>query len=276
MHLANSDGLGMMFPNKGDIYGRKFNALGEMVDAIKLLGRGRPIVLHFRQATHGGKTIDYAQPFPFPIKDPVELYLPKWVAPVGVAHNGILSGFGDSMYSNSCTSTMLKDGVTHYWDYEKRKWVPESEYKKKEEKHRLSDTQEFLCFLSDDRNLVRAFMNWDKACLKLMQKLLSSKWAFMGKNGKVKLIGDWSMQKGIWYSNFYWKNRVITKVPSSSTTYIHQGWHRYENDNHWAPGRRWDATIGKWVEEKTKDNKLTMSATEVQQDFAFGFGGMYD
>jgi hypothetical protein len=212
--------------------------------------------------------MEYAQPFPFPIEDVEELFQETWTAPVGIAHNGILTGFGDSMYGDQYRSaTYLKDGVVKVWDEASRKWVDPKKFKKEGEKKPLSDTQDFIKYLSDSRDIARAVTNWDKACLKLMGKLLTGKFAFLNKRGKVKLIGDWSQEKGIWYSNLYWKNRVTTTCSNSNAmTMDEEDWKAWRTGvGHWEPGKRWDLALKKyvWVDEerqKKEDEKKDSEA----------------
>jgi hypothetical protein len=233
--------------------------------------------------------MDYAQPFPFPIEDVEELFQETWTAPVGVAHNGILTGFGDSMYGNQYKSaTYLKDGVVKVWDEMARKWIDLKKAKKGEKKP-LSDTQDFIKYLSDSRDLARAFTNWDKACLKLMAKLLTSKFAFLNKWGKVKLIGDWSSEKGIWYSNLYWKSRTtMTCGNSNITSRDVEDWEAWRTGvGHWEPGKVWDVRLKKYVwaneerqkKEDEKESKADASSGHTTPDAAnqtmLAYSGMY-
>jgi hypothetical protein len=268
MAKANDDGQGFMVPVEGVVIGKKFSTLEKMWDVLRKVPKKYPLVIHFRLATHGGKSMEYAQPFPFPIEDVEELFQETWTAPVGIAHNGILTGFGDSMYGDQYRSaTYLKDGVVKVWDEASRKWVDPKKFKKEGEKKPLSDTQDFIKYLSDSRDIARAVTNWDKACLKLMGKLLTGKFAFLNKRGKVKLIGDWSQEKGIWYSNLYWKNRVTTTCSNSNAmTMDEEDWKAWRTGvGQWEPGKRWDLALKKyvWVDEerqKKEDEKKDSEA----------------
>jgi len=280
MAKANDDGQGFMYPWHGDVVGEKFEKVEKMYERLRRVPNGIPIVMHFRLATHGGKGMAYAQPFPFPVEEQEELYKTEWMAPLGAAHNGILSGFGDSMWASAYgNATYLEDGKVKVWDGRLQKWMPLE--KKEKEKKKMSDTQDFLKYLSDDRNLCRAFMNWDKAVLKLMGKLLSSKWAFLNGRGKVKLIGDWSQKKGVWYSNLYWVNRVVYTAPTNAELEARREKWKRERD-HWTAGKVWDHVKGRWVYEDEKGKKTTTpdgtggnALTENAQDELRQFQGMF-
>jgi hypothetical protein len=214
MSNANNDGLGFMYPVGKKIVGEKFLKFLPFREALEKIPRSLPIVLHFRLATHGGKDIGHAQPFPFPVATKEELFVEKWEAPVGVAHNGIISGFGDGMWSSNqggYLEWINGEQKRKVWDYKKKDWVYVEA--KKEEKLSLSDTQDFLWFLSEHKSLVRSVLTGERATFTLFKKFVGTKFLFFyGDVGKVKLLGDWTQEKGLWFSNTYWKTRVAKKV----------------------------------------------------------------
>ncbi len=261
MAKTNDDGQGFMYPCRGEVIGEKFHTVEGLIAKLARVPRNTPVVLHFRLATHGGKGIEYAQPFPFPVQEQEELYLSEWEAPLGVAHNGVLNGFGDSMYGGTGQAQFVRDGVVSVWDVQKQKWVSVKDKEKTKEKRKLSDTQDFLRYLSSDRSLCKAFACWDKATIKLLGKLLPSKWAFLNGYGKVKLIGDWQSKKGLFYSNLFWVNRVVTTTVVTPTTTTHTDrndrWERWNrNRGEWSEGKHWDHIKGKWVEDNEEKQKL--------------------
>jgi len=203
MYWDNDDGMGYMRIMEDQVVGEKFHTVEEFLASIFRVPRKYAIVGHFRTATHGGRGIEYAQPFPFPVEEKAELLAQRWNAPLGVAHNGIISGFGDSLYGGS-TGSYYSDGKYRVW--KEGKWVDEDP--KTETTLKLSDTQDFLWFLSSVRSLNRAVSQQDPAVLALLKKLISSRWAFMSKQGKVRLIGTWTIDKGIWYSNLFWQSKT--------------------------------------------------------------------
>jgi hypothetical protein len=219
MYWDNSDGAGFMSLSGGEVVGQKFSSLEEFLEEIYRVPKKGVVIGHFRIATHGGKTVEYAQPFPFPIKKKEELFLDKWTAPLGVAHNGVISGFGQSMHTYAGASWYQgqgQDGKIQIW--KKGKWV---EVKKKAEpvkERNLSDTQDFLWFLSNSRSLNRAFRMQDKAIIALLRRLVSSRFAFLSQTGKVRLLGNWKHRKGLWFSNLYWENATD---PADRKTYAH-------------------------------------------------------
>lgn len=280
MAKANDEGLGFMYPD-GDrlVVGQKCKDFEELYLAVRGLDSSLPLIVHFRLATHGGKGIEYAQPFPFPVEEKAQLYETKWTASIGVAHNGVLSGFGDSMYHQTGRVTTFEEpgGAVKYWDCKAQVWV----YVKKEDlktvgadDREMSDTQDFLWFLSQDRDLAKAFIGWDKATLKLMTKLLGSKWAFMNGKGKVKLVGNWTQKKGLWFSNLFWavkETLVVAGYDRRTSGYWDRtgkkwiGGHFEGNGSlAWDPDKHWDRQAGRWVGKDEKgDGSAAMMCSEI-------------
>jgi hypothetical protein len=223
MFKENDDGAGFMLPNGGKVLGRKYKGYKEFLRAVESVPRELPLVVHFRLATHGGRGVEQAQPLPFPIKEKEELFVQKWEAPMGVAHNGVLSGFGDSMYT---TGSGTYDGHNvvwdsknnrhEYWSTKEQKWLPvPGNWTKSDPKEgKLSDTQDCLLWLSKNRETKGAVLRADSAVFVVLQRLLGGRWAFMWPGGKVRLLGEWKQEKGLWFSNFYWKTEKTTVVGS--------------------------------------------------------------
>jgi len=151
MYDDNKDGLGVMWADGKEVYGRKCINVPEFLDLVSDIPRKFPVVGHFRTATHGGKSLGHSQPFPFPVKKKAELFIPKWEAPLGVAHNGVLSGFGESMYGGTYSSAYYANGTYRVWENGKWEDKPYNKEAKKKEELRLSDTQDFLLFMSKNR-----------------------------------------------------------------------------------------------------------------------------
>ena len=182
MSAANDDGIGLMFAYKGKVYGKKFKQFKLFKAELDNLPRALPVMMHFRLATHGGDEITYAQPFPFPVTRE-SVFLLEWSSLMGIMHNGIISGFGDGMDSRTILRKQLGTLLV---------------------KQGLSDTQEFLLFISSDRELTRQFISLDRGLLKLVYKLSSSKFGLLMGTGKARLVGKWEQKKGLWYSNMFW------------------------------------------------------------------------
>jgi len=188
MYAANDDGIGLMFAYKGRVYGKKFKQFKVFKEELDSLPRALPVMMHFRWATHGGNEITHAQPFPFPTTKE-SVYSLEWSSLMGIMHNGMISGFGDDM-SNRLTVWRRIAGGTFV------------EVTRPEQK--LSDTQEFLLFISSDKELTRQFTSLDRGLLKLICKLSSSKFGLLVGTGKARLVGKWEQKKGLWYSNMFW------------------------------------------------------------------------
>jgi hypothetical protein len=107
-----------MFRDRKGVHGKKGMMKRKKV-LSELYGRSgywkdRDLVVHFRFGTHG--LMDRTATHPFPITaDTGLLTATTWKSPSGLAHNGIINGFGDKMLSDtqdfirrelSCFATM--------------------------------------------------------------------------------------------------------------------------------------------------------------------------
>lgn len=248
----NSDGMGYMVPLDGKVVGRKFLKLEELEAEVRQIHASRPVVLHFRLATHGGKGREDCHPFPFPFSKREDLFMTSWQAQMGVMHNGVLSGYGESC------SMKYEAGVTE-WDSDRRQYVYVD--KTKETERRLSDTQEFLCYLAADRRLRSRVVNLDAPTLKLLDLATYDRWALMNGNGKVRRIGSWEQKDGVWYSNMYWESWVRKEpvVPASTAM------QRWSGGFPAASGygdEAWNLEQGLWVKRDGTGRKLAECSTD--------------
>jgi hypothetical protein len=201
MSEANSDGRGVMFPMEGRVVGAKCQTLKELVGIVAKIPKGKPVVFHFRLATHGEKGMEGAHPFPFPVVKVEEMFAPKFLAPIGVMHNGVISGFGDR------GNTYVQRGK---WNMKAQKWEDDPEEKKAELK--LSDTQAYLWYLAKDKDIAYRVGHLDRATLKIIGKWTGNKWAFMHGNGRVRLLGEFEVVDGLSVSNTYWQWRYEEEI----------------------------------------------------------------
>jgi predicted glutamine amidotransferase len=219
------------------VFGKKFLKVDELLEALKDYPKERPLVLHFRLATHGESSLGSCHPFPFPFGKVEDLFEPSWKAQLGVMHNGVISGYG-TRKSYGCST----------WDEKTRTWK-KVEGKKKERE--LSDTQEFLLYLATDRQIRDRLAQWDSATLKLLEMTTLDKWALMNGNGKVRMLGKWEQRKAetgdrCWYSNLYWESAIGQKEFSAYGGRSYgEGWEDW-TDGEWATWR--DQRLG--VERK--------------------------
>lgn len=78
----NPDGCGLMWPEGGKVkIWKTMKDVDELYDRyVEAHSNGLPVVLHFRWATHGGRTIDNVHPF----------HIPNSRKQLGFVHNGVL------------------------------------------------------------------------------------------------------------------------------------------------------------------------------------------
>ena len=226
----NSDGMGFMMPEGGKVVGRKFLKLEEMVVELEKVGKEKPVVLHFRLATHGGKEQADCHPFPFPFGKRADLFLTSWMGQMGVMHNGVLSGYGERVSYGG-----------EVWDSEARRYVPRGKGEKP-----LSDTQEFLCYMMVEKALRKRLLNWDTATLKLLEMATLDKWALMNGNGKVRRLGVWEEREGIWYSNTFWVGALKKEMVAVE---------RWSGGRFAGEDANWALEKGMWVKRDAQGRK---------------------
>lgn len=195
----NSDGAGFSFIRDGLVHGRKgFMKLKDMLEALKNEAQhyqDGALLMHFRIATHGLKDASATHPFPVSC---VEEHLTwrNYSAQVVVAHNGIVTGFGDFVGGLSDTQHFIKDILS---------------------KPTIKDNLH------------------DETFGKLIAQASTSKWCVMSKDGRVTTIGDWEESKGVLYSNDGYLERSFSTV-YAGTGYTElegeehwkRAWSRYE------------------------------------------------
>jgi hypothetical protein len=163
----NADGIGYMTIHDGKVYGSKgYTDEKELHEHLSRMPKQFPLVIHFRFATHGA--IDATATHPFPVSAKVEeLKKLKWVSDTGIAHNGVISGFG----------THKKDG--------------------------LSDTQEYIQKVIADP-MIRSGLFHPKV-QRMLELTTSSKFAYMNGKGDIAMIGHFYQSGGCFYSNLDYK-----------------------------------------------------------------------
>jgi predicted glutamine amidotransferase len=124
----NDDGFGYMFLKGGYVNGekgfmtpavlQKSLVANNLIDDDGNVGVGKAVILHFRVATHGGIKPTMCHPFPLSPK-PELLESLSWKHRFGLAHNGIISGYGTKGYAITPTESdtmafcrlILADGI---------------------------------------------------------------------------------------------------------------------------------------------------------------------
>jgi hypothetical protein len=103
--INNADGAGFMFrdPDTGTIQGQKgYMKFKKLYLALATLGdvTDLDLVVHFRIGTHG--LMDKSATHPFPASTQItDLAATAWVHEMGIAHNGVVQGFGNAKLSDT-------------------------------------------------------------------------------------------------------------------------------------------------------------------------------
>jgi hypothetical protein len=103
--INNPDGAGFMLrdPDTGLISGNKgYMRFKKLYAALATLGdiKDLDMVIHFRIGTHG--LMDKSATHPFPAsKELNDLAATAWTSQMGIAHNGVIRGFGDTRISDT-------------------------------------------------------------------------------------------------------------------------------------------------------------------------------
>jgi hypothetical protein len=190
----NPDGAGYMLPiNKKVIIHKGFMTFNDFkTDLVATVKKynidvvNTPFVIHFRITTQGG--VQQALCHPYPICDNYEqMRQLTSKCDIALAHNGIISLTSESEFFGG------------YWDKNTRRWI--------QGKKRVLQHNDTMTFIKDYASLIIDndinFHKNENKC-KLMERLISaSKLAIMNKNGDVKLIGDFSLRDGSYYSNLF-------------------------------------------------------------------------
>lgn len=99
---SNPDGAGFCVADGGVVAGSKghMDFEGFILDLYRKVDKKMSALIHFRIGTHG--RMDGTATHPFPLSNnPKFLRDKKWMAEDGVAHNGIIHGFGNKKTSDT-------------------------------------------------------------------------------------------------------------------------------------------------------------------------------
>lgn len=187
----NPDGAGLMYAiNNKVIIEKGFMALSDFNDCLSKLAKKYdltklPMVLHFRIGTAGGNIPENTHPFP--ITDSIgALKKLRIDAPIGVAHNGIID-----------VKPRQKD---------------------------ISDTMEYIASqLAPLRRAVNDFYK-DKNLMLMIENAITSKMAFLTKEGDIYTIGSFQKEGGLLYSN-------SSYLYANQYRYLSGAWYSYEGLN---------------------------------------------
>lgn len=185
----NDDGAGFMYPLNDGVRISKgymnFDDFMRDIHALKNL-KEKPLVIHFRIATHGKVSASMTHPFPV-CSDEKLLLSTRTTCRFGLAHNGVIpiAGRYGGVFGNQ-----------------------------------LSDT---AIFVRDYASLIISD-GWDrnKNNIKLIERIAESKLAIMGPDGKVTLIGRFIENDGCYYSNMTFENYSTSLRSYSFSTLCHK------------------------------------------------------
>ena len=175
----NPDGAGIMLNHNGKVYGFKgFMNLESFKAALSKLQKkygkltGKNVVMHFRIGTHGTNIAANTHPFPV-VSSYKSMRQLEWESGLGMAHNGIIT----------C--------VDRHIDIKKEN---------------VSDTMVFIKRVVNPISSITNIMKSDKI-LEGLWLASESKLAFLDGFGNLKVLGDFTFENGVYYSNSSYKYR---------------------------------------------------------------------
>jgi len=193
-HIVNSynnnpDGFGLAYWEEGmkAVHIRKgamsIKGIFKMLDNIPS-AFNKAIVMHFRFATEGDICPANCHPFPITASVP-QLQALNLDCKQAIAHNGIILDFRVRQYND----------IAGYWE------PGDPDCPKPFE---LSDTQEFI--LNYLAGCGKALYN--KGVQKMIEAFTDSKFAVLTIGGKIDFIGEFTKDKGLYYSSlsYLWNN----------------------------------------------------------------------
>lgn len=166
MQCANQDGIGYGWPEDGKVHWKKGVTLEELDEALDTAPR--PVFVHFRLATAGGKRAALCHPFPVNAEADIRV-----VGSAGalMMHNGHWGDWDDWYNALKMEKVPLPDGP----------W-------------------------SDTRFTAYMMAHWPRE-MDSIAKLNGGRVALLRGNGTFSLWGDWKEPQpdGVIYSNYYWQ-----------------------------------------------------------------------
>lgn len=183
----NSDGAGFMYVDNGQVvidkgymdyetFIRHYRKLLKRFNNFK----NKSLIIHCRIGTSGGNTKANTHPYPITSNESL-LHSTRVISDIGIAHNGIISGYGE----------------------------PKG----------LNDTQEFI--IKYITPLYENYKNFYKnsEIMKGIQKITGSKLAILDKDDNIYYVGDFVEDDGLKCSNTTYKSYTYTYSNSYSKTY---------------------------------------------------------
>ena len=201
----NPDGAGIMFCARGKVYGYKglmtFESVINKLEMIeKKFGSMNKmnVVMHFRIGTHGGNIAANTHPFPVTGSYKVMRSL-QWVSDLGMAHNGIITD------------------VSYHADIKREN---------------VSDTMVFMKHVVHPIAKLTNIMKNDEI-LEALRLASGSKLCFIDGKGNMEVLGEFTFEDGVFYSNqTYKQKRIVYPIKSYDwrdwTSAAYKDWDDYE------------------------------------------------
>lgn len=187
----NSDGAGYMYSHNGKVHIEKglmtFDDFKKSVEnTFKKLGGKKackkiPMVFHFRITTQGGVQKELTHPFAFS-NNYEDMRKTSLDVDCGVAHNGIISATSSNANDHNDTMEFIKDIA-----------------------YPLMNSHDKTL---DVHNLIEKFLHGNRVI-------------FLHGNGSVEMFGDWTEDKGVFYSNDGYKESSFKLFSSYGGYYSH-------------------------------------------------------
>ena len=225
----NPDGAGIMVSVRGKVYGYKglMNYESVLNKLQKIEKKFGPlyklnVVMHFRIGTHGGNIAANTHPFPVCGKYK-SMRAIEWISDLGMAHNGIITDVS---------------------------------YHKDIKCENVSDTMVFIKHIVNPiAKLTNIMENPD--ILEALRLASGSKLCFIDGKGNMEVLGAFTFEDGVFYSNATYKEKRVTYV---SKPYSWDGWDKYED---------------KWQKPSYQDDYVILSKDDeefLQESMAAEYG----
>lgn len=196
----NSDGAGFMYVKNGKVVVDKgYMTYESFIKHYKKLledfdnFKNKSLVIHCRIGTSGKN--NKGNTHPYPITDNTRLLKTKHLSnlDIAIAHNGIIKGYG------------TKTG--------------------------LNDTQEFICkYFYPLYSHYKDFYNNDDIMYGI-EVITGSKFAILTSDDELHFIGDFTDDKGLFFSNETYKYSYYgLKYASKYSKYDDEDWYKYDDD----------------------------------------------
>lgn len=157
----NPDGAGVMYASGGVVHGHKgLMTLDDLLEAVAEVPDGVPLVIHFRIGTSGGLSAGVTHPYPVS-ESIADLHATEWSSPIGIAHNGVLSGQRiDNAAGVSDTVAYIRDFVAPLACRKDGNLVCAKA------KRRLKETSKGsrLCIMEGDGRVMLTGSGWNPVC----------------------------------------------------------------------------------------------------------------